>query len=119
MRHSCSKGFSLETLEARQLMAAPVVTELVAQPAIANSWADVIEFRARATDADGNNTIRGVTFFRDHDENGVWTPGVDQDLGLVTERNGAGQYVKTPTPASWPSAPASASSRTAPHHCAP
>jgi hypothetical protein len=86
-------------------MAAPVVTELVAQPAIANSWAEVIEFRARATDADGNNTIRGVTFFRDHDENGVWTPGVDQDLGLVTERNGAGQYVKTPTPeqkANWP-----------------
>ncbi len=92
----------VEALENRRLMSVPQITSFTATPPVVASLPAAITLSVDATDPSG---IRGITFFRDHDRNGVWTPGVDQDLGFVTQRAGNSRFELSPSAgqqANWP-----------------
>jgi hypothetical protein len=46
-----------------------------------------------SVDAVDNSAVRAVTFFYDYDDNGAWTPGVDDSIGTVPRSGSSNHYV--------------------------
>ena len=72
----------MEPLERRDLLA-PTLSGFVATPQVPLAGATLL----LAVDATSVNGVRGVTFFRDVDLNGSWSPGVDESIGDVFVRD--------------------------------
>ncbi len=87
-----------ESLESRQLLA-PTLTNFVATPSLVLAGNSI----TLAVDAFSVDGVRAVTFFRDADLNGQWTPGFDEAIGDVFVRDpNTLKYQKTlPAPAAW------------------
>lgn len=93
--------FDVLALEQRAFLSAPAIDVPIISPPSVATLPAAFTISVQATDPDG---IRGVTFFRDHDRNGVWTPGVDQDLAFITTgTNNTFAYAPTSNQqAGWP-----------------
>jgi hypothetical protein len=96
MNRSTSTLFDL--LESRQLLS-PTIPTFGVSPSVVTPGNTITLTAVPASDV----PIRAVTFFRDIDGNGRWTPGVDVDLGAVFVAGGGGAYTKSvSTDLSWP-----------------
>lgn len=87
-----------ELLESRQLLA-PTLSNFAATPSLVLAGNSI----TLATDAFSVDGVRAVTFFRDADLNGRWTPGFDEAIGDVFVRDSNTlKYQKTlAAPAAW------------------
>ncbi len=86
-----------ESLETRQLFS-PAIVSFGVSPSVVTPG-DIVTLSVIPT---STAPVRAVTFFRDIDSNGRWTPGTDVDLGAVFTPSG-GFYTKTvATDINWP-----------------
>ena len=87
-----------ELLESRQLLS-PTLSNFAATPSLVLAG-DSITLAVDAFSVDG---VRAVTFFRDADLNGRWTPGFDEAIGDVFVRDPFTlKYQKSlPAPGAW------------------
>lgn len=87
-----------DQLETRNLLT-PTISTFGLSPSVVTPG-DSITLTALPT---SSAPVRAVTFFRDIDGNGSWTPGTDIDLGAVFVAGGGGTYSKTVvTDLTWP-----------------
>lgn len=94
--HTCNPSF--EPLESRQLLS-PTLQSFTVAPSVVVPG-DPITLSALPN---SSVPVRAVTFFRDIDNNGRWTPGTDIDLGAVFTPGAGGVYRKTiATDITWP-----------------
>lgn len=75
----------LHTFDDSWTPSAPSLSNLTVSQDWARTDGKRITIRVSALD---NSAVRAVTFFIDHDDNGRWTPGVDDSLGTSSSSNG-------------------------------
>ncbi len=83
-----------DALESRQLLA-PTITAFDAVPTNVINQLDSVSLQVTVTATEG---VRAVTFFRDIDNNGRWSPGTDVDLGAVFTPSAPDTYSLTVSP---------------------
>lgn len=83
-----------DALETRQLLA-PTISAFNAVPTNVINQLESVSLQVVVTATEG---VRAVTFFRDIDTNGRWTPGTDVDLGAVFVPSGPDTYSLSVSP---------------------